>query len=299
MLRSCLFVFAFSFCFALPGPASAQVDKSLKKTQSKTSPLIQAEELKQSLGGGAIRIVDVSAREAYEAAHMPGAAWVDVGSWKGQSLTEGGLSDAAFWNSELSKAGVRIDGPVVVVGDSVTNAARAWWLLSYLGAKDTRLLDGGLVAWKAVGGETQSGPFESGTVKVKVAFDNKILTTLQEIAAIHSGAEKCVVIDTRSEAEYVGQRVSGPRGGHVPGAVNLEWTNFVDDKGKFLSVAEIRKVFEKAAVDLSGPVVTHCQTGARSSVVALAAKIAGGKDVRNYYRGWSEYSGATEMPVAN
>lgn len=299
MLRSCCLVFAFALCLSLSRFAPAQQERAVEKAKPGSRPLIQAEELKELLGGGrAICVLDVRGREAYEAAHLPAAAWVDVGSWKVHSLAKGGLSNQAFWNAELSKAGVRLGEPVVIVGESVTNAARAWWLLQYLGAQNARLLDGGMAAWKAAEGATQGGLSTSKTADVKVVFDSKILTTLREIADAQSGTDKCTIVDTRSEAEYVGQRVSGPRGGHLPGAVNLEWTEFIDARGRFLPVAEIRKVFEEASVDLSQPVVTHCQTGARSSVVALAAELAGCKDVRNFYCGWSEYSSATHLPVA-
>jgi thiosulfate/3-mercaptopyruvate sulfurtransferase len=106
------------------------------------------------------------------------------------------------------------------------------------------------------------------------------------------------MIDARSDGEFTGARVMAKRGGHVPGANHVEWTEFVDEKtGRFKSPAELKKLIESKRISLDQPCITYCQSGGRASVVAFGLELMGSKPVKNYYRSWSEWGNDAATPV--
>ena len=131
------------------------------------TPLVSVEELHELLNGpesGRPTLLDVrwalgstSGRAEHEAAHLPGAAWVDLDeALSGPVLPDGHggrhpVPDADFFARAMRAAGVRTDRPVVCydAGSSVA-ASRAWWMLTYFGKPDVRVLDGGLTAWNGL-----------------------------------------------------------------------------------------------------------------------------------------------------
>jgi thiosulfate/3-mercaptopyruvate sulfurtransferase len=104
-------------------------------------------------------------------------------------------------------------------------------------------------------------------------------------------------VDARSAEEYCGTADTAKRNGAIPGAVHLEWSDTVDKAGRFKSPEELTKLFREAGIDPSRPSITYCQSGGRAAVMAFALELMGGKDVRNYYRSWSEWGNSEDTPV--
>jgi thiosulfate/3-mercaptopyruvate sulfurtransferase len=86
------------------------------------------------------------------------------------------------------------------------------------------------------------------------------------------------------------------RGGHIPSACSLEWTNLVDQDGRFLDETALRAKLEGSGVKPGEPVITHCQSGGRASVDAFVMERLG-FSTRNYYLGWSDWGNTEETPV--
>src|SRR5262249_32147583 len=105
-------------------------------------------------------------------------------------------------------------------------------------------------------------------------------------------------IDARSEGEYCGETKNAKRGGAIPGAVHLEWSDLIDKKTqKFKSPEELTKLFKDAGIDLKRPTVTYCQSGGRAAVMAFGLELMGARNVRNYYRSWSEWGNDENTPI--
>ena len=97
-----------------------------------------------------------------------------------------------------------------------------------------------------------------------------------------------VVVDARSAPEYRGEDVRAKRGGHMPGAVNIEWkANFNDLTLK--SADELSEMYASAGVTKDKEVIAHCHTGQRSSVTYLALRMLGYPKVGNYAGSWMEW----------
>ncbi len=276
---------------------SAVAQKGSASGSKRSQFLISATDLDAIKNTSNLRILDVREQRLYDAGHIAGATWVDIGLWRTKGAEQFGLKDAVYWANELGRLGIDPQQNIVVTGETLTDTARCWWVLRYLGMPNVRLLDGGLGAWSAASFKTTAEVPRIEKTMPRIEFKPAMLAVLSDVLPDARKATQCQVLDNRSTEEFNGSRQLGPRGGHIPGAKHLEWKEFVDDSGRFLSDAELKKRFIAQQIDLDAPVIAHCQTGGRSSVVALVAEMLGGKQVRNYVQGWSEYSGQLQAPI--
>jgi thiosulfate/3-mercaptopyruvate sulfurtransferase len=240
-------------------------------------------------------ILDVRGANTYAEGHVPGAVRVDAAA-----LSKAFSADTndEGWAKRLGKLGVNIDSPVVVYGDDWREAARLWFILRYWGVKDVKLLNGGWTAWKAEKRHVSTQRENPKPVKGKVspaanrvATKNQMLDLLKEKSAL--------ILDVRSKDEFCGDAGTARKKGSIPGAVHLEWIDFVNrDTQKLKSAGEIAPMLERAGITRSKPVVTYCQSGGRAAVSAFVLELMGGEQVRNYYRSWAEWGNAEDTPVA-
>lgn len=263
--------------------------------QKRTVFLISAQDLAPNLDS--FHIVDVRRKESFEQGHIPGSRWADASAWVAKSSSATGLTDQTIWTKEIQSLGVDNGKPVIVAGESITTTARGWWLLTYLGVKDVRLLEGDYAAWADAKLPISNKLAKIEPSQFQVAFQSKRLATLEDITSA-SKENTCKILDNRSIEEFTGSRGSGARNGHVPGAIHLEWNSFLDRDGKFLSAMEIRKLVGEKNLNMVDPIAAHCRTGGRSSVAVFAMEMAGATNVKNYYRGWSEYEQHLSEPVS-
>lgn len=257
--------------------------------------VISVEQLQGRLNADPPRIVDVRPAEQYAEAHIPGAVNVDTADWKSVSLSPDGLNEPDNWTQRVGGLGITRDSDVVVYGKNPTNAARIWWILRYLGVDKAAMLDGGWTAWQASGAPTDNTTPDVETVEFTPEFQADRLVRIEDLAADRAAA--AAIIDTRSDAEYDGTGGPGRRHGHIPGAVHIEWSEFMTDDGRFRSTEEIQNLLHERGIEPAGDQVVHCQSGGRASVAALAMELAGYGHVRNYYCGWSEWGASLETPV--
>lgn len=243
----------------------------------------------------AFHLIDVRPASAVAEGRINGAAPADLAKW-GKATAEG-KADAAFWKTALQAVGVTPAKPTVVYGSDIRETCRAWWLLTYAGVKDVRILNGGFAGFVAAGGKPTRFDFSSTAPAhdwkpdaSRIAMKEDLLQSVQDRAA--------QIVDGRSTGEFAGTQKTAQKTGHVPGANHLEWVEFVDQKtGRFKSAADLAKVIADRKVDLTKPCTTYCQSGGRSSVVAFGLELMGAKGVRNYYRSWAEWGNAAETPV--
>lgn len=241
-------------------------------------------DVKLQIGDSELIIADVRQRKAFEMEHMEGAVWIDLPTWKAKAAEPGGLEDERFWSEAVGQLGINETKQVVVVGDTVPDVARTWWLLKYLGIPHVSILNGGWKAWIAQHLPVNSAPPEIEPVKFTPKFDKSRLVRLEEL---NEKRAKAKIVDTRAADEYAE---------HIPGALHLEWKELVTTDGKFKSSEEIEKLLASRGLKRDDEVITHCQGGGRAAVVAFAAELAGWESVGNYYCGWSEYGKDEKLP---
>jgi thiosulfate/3-mercaptopyruvate sulfurtransferase len=269
--------------------------------------LIDARELADLLAADdRVRVLDVryrldrpDGRPEYRAGHLPGAVYVDLES---ELARHGEPRDGRHPLPSLDtlQAAARRwgldDGDTVVVYDdwAMLGASRAWWALSGAGVADVRVLDGGLGAWTSAG-----LPLEEGDVRVP---EGSIVLHERAGGAIGmtdaaAWPERGILLDARAPERYRGEvEPYDPQAGHIPGAVNLPSTDYLDG-GRFRDPAAIRAAFAAVGAADGTPVAAYCGSGITAAQAALAGALAG-IDVAVYPGSWSQWSNTEGMPVA-
>lgn len=264
--------------------------------------LVSTRWLADHLGDTDLAVLDASmhlpaagrdARAEYEAAHIPGARFLDMASFaEPGAAAPNTLPTAGRAAVRLGEMGLTPGGRVVVYDDSmIASAARAWFILTGYGAGRVAILDGGLAKWRAEGRPLESGAVTAATA----AFPARpFANPLRDKPAMHANcatrAEQ--VVDARDAARFAGESVEG---GHIPGARNLWFRELFAADGTFKHPEELRALFERAGVDLARPVVTSCNSGITAAVLLFALHLIG-KDAALYDGSWSEWSADPAMP---
>jgi thiosulfate/3-mercaptopyruvate sulfurtransferase len=243
-------------------------------------------------------VIDLRPPDAYAAGHIPGAVHLDL---FGISLidTDPAPLRAFLWILEhlLASRGVSASRTIVVYDDqSGIRAARAFWALEYFGHEHTRLLDGGFAAWQAGGHTVDTQPSAAlPTTWTGTRVDER-LATWRDVQA-RLGQPDAVVLDTRTPGEYDGSTVRAARGGCVPGAVHVEWTDNLGEDGAFKPAAELRAMYEAVGVTPDKEILTYCQGGYRAAHSYLALRLLGYPRVRPYVGSWKEWGDRLDLPV--
>ncbi len=286
-----MMAFALAAVYFLPYAPVAEPAKYANPTL-----LVEAEELVK-IPADKVRILDVRGKEKYEAGHVPGSVLAEIGPWSKKVIDN--QADGPYWKQALAAVGVSPKVPVVIVAEDIRDAARAWWLLSYAGATNVALLNGGWTAYTAaklpvskVNTTATAEPAEWPIAPNRKATKDDLLALLKE----EKGS--ATIVDARSPGEFTGTEKLATQAGHIPGAAHLEWTDLLDAKTKkFVSPEALAKLFADRKIDLGKPCVTYCQSGGRAAVLAFGLTLMGAKDVKNYYKSWSEWGNAKDTPV--
>jgi thiosulfate/3-mercaptopyruvate sulfurtransferase len=281
-------------CLALMLTAPA-AGAGLEARYSRPELLIEASDLMKPEVASKFRLVDARPAPKYQAGHIPGAFPVNHAAWAKAFNSD---PSPAGWGKRIAALDIgSADRAVVVYADDVREAARIWWILRYWGLKDVRLLNGGWRAWQATGGKEEKGAREAAAGTLTVTAHPERLATMKQLLADLKD-KRLSVLDARSQGEFCGDTMKAKRGGAIPEAVHLEWSDVLDPESqRFKPATPLAKLFKDAGVDLARPQVTYCQSGGRAAVLAFALELMGAKGVRNYYRSWAEWGNAEDTPV--
>jgi len=260
--------------------------------------LTTPQELQKKLAAANLCLVDVRPAEEFARGHIPGAVHFDL---FGLSLVD--TSDAplkAFMymiHHVLELRGVSESTEVVFYEDnSGMRAARGLWFLEFFGHQNVRILDGGIQAWKAAGLAVTTEAASPKTAAFKSSERREVLATVDDV--LHSLDNKEIsILDTRSKGEYLGTHVRAARGGAIPGAIHIEWTDNLDANGKFKSDAELTAMYSRAGITPDKEVISYCQGGYRAAHSYVALRLIGFPKVRNYIGSWKEWGDRTDLPI--
>jgi thiosulfate/3-mercaptopyruvate sulfurtransferase len=267
-------------------------------------PIISAAELaSESAGSRPPVLLDVrwqlggpNLRPEYEAGHLPGAVFIDLDTELAGPPGAGGrhpLPDPEAFGAVLRRAGVSAGTPVVVYdGGLGWAAARAWWLLRWMGHRDVRVLDGGLAAWQ--GGLTTDVP-------VPVEGDFRPVpggVGLLDADGAAELARKGLLLDARAAERYRGDVEPIDRvGGHIPGAVSAPTSENAAADGRFRPAAELAARFGALGAADAPAVGVYCGSGVSGAHQVMALEIAG-IPAALYAGSWSQWSSDESRPVA-
>lgn len=276
--------------------------------------LISADALKNF--HGELRIFDCSAdlsqphagREQFEAQHIAGAGFADINtdlsSHDPAVAVNGGrhpLPSREHFAAWLGRMGVGHHTQVVVYDRQGMNfCGRLWWMLQWCGHEAVAVLDGGLQAWVAVGGQVESGASVAAPARV---FELRpSLVTLLHTSDVYAalGKPTQTILDARSPARFRGETEPfDPVAGHIPGALNRPFNSNIGPDGLMKSAAQLRTEFDTLlAGHAPASVVHHCGSGISAIPNLLAMQIAGLGSTALYAGSWSEWCNTSGLPCA-
>lgn len=262
--------------------------------------ILEPEVLERHLGEDGLLVVDVSRPETYAQLHIPGAVFLDyVQIVRAVPPRMGLLPEASHLTRVLSGIGVTPDTHVVAYDDEGGGrAGRLLWTLDVAGHEHFSLLNGGLHAWANEGHPVSREPVVPRPSQYEVRYREGPLVDRDFVLA-HLHDRHVAILDARSPEEFRGQKVLSARGGHIPGAVNMEWTQAMDANRnlRLKPESQLRALLESLGVTPDKTVVTHCQTHHRSAHTYVVLKSLGYPQVKGYAGSWSDWGNAPDTPI--
>ena len=274
-------------------------------------PAVSTDWLAARLGSAGVRVVDASwylpgaARHAateYREGHIPGAVFFDIDAVSDQlSPLPHMLPPATDFAAHMARLGLNDSDTLVIYDGSGVNlsAARVWWTFRTFGHEQVAVLDGGIGKWRA-----EQRPIESGTVTLPpgnftARLDPRAVRDLAAVRAnIANRSEQ--LVDVRSRGRFAGVEPEprpGLRAGHVPGSINLPYTELVGRDGTLLPAETLSRRVAEAGVDLGRPVIATCGSGTSACALVLALHSIGHTDTAIYDGAWSEWGARADTPV--
>ena len=250
--------------------------------------------------------VDYDPTANYNLGHVPGAVLFD---WKkdiNDPVTRNIFSRQSC-EDLLQRTGVNNNTTLVLYGDfNNWFAAFAFWAFKYYGFKDLRLMNGGRKKWleedRPISKDIpqyQRGNFKATEPDKSIrVFLNQVKEALDK--------ENIAMVDVRSPKEFTGEILAPPeyptehaqRGGHIPRASNIPWSQAVKDDGTFKSVEDLKQLYQSKGIVPEKEIIAYCRIGERSSHTWFVLKyLLGYPNVKNYDGSWTEWGNIVDNPI--
>jgi thiosulfate/3-mercaptopyruvate sulfurtransferase len=270
--------------------------------------LVETEWVGQHFKDNAVRIaeVDYDPTANYHLGHIPGAVLFDWKKDMNDPLSRDILSKQQL-EELLSRSGVTKDMTLVLYGDfNNWFAAFAFWILKYYGLEKVVLMNGGRKKWLWEDREVTKATTTPSRTTYKANNPNEDIRTYLDAVKQSLGRIDVALVDVRSRAEFTGEITAPPeypnehaqRGGHIPGAVNIPWSEAVKEDGTFKTAEDLAHLYQGKGVTPDKEIITYCRIGERSSFSWFVLKyLLGYPKVRNYDGSWTEWGNMVRNPI--
>ncbi|MGC3872598.1 sulfurtransferase [Halomonas sp. GXIMD04776] len=264
--------------------------------------IVEPDQLAKHLDNPQLLIIDVPLKtESYSEGHVPGALFLDHRRlMRGQGNVPNDVPDEEALSQLFSSLGLTRDTHVVAYDDEGGGwAGRLLWTLQLIGHTRYSYLNGGIHAWRAEAlpqstdtPQPQPSDYQAEILNPQVMIERDELVE-------RLGEKEFAVWDARSPEEYRGEKGNNKHLGHIPGAINMEWTDAMDrERGlRIRDYAELVTELEAQGLTPDMEVATYCQSHHRSGFTWLVGKALGFDKIRGYAGSWQEWGNRDDTPI--
>jgi 3-mercaptopyruvate sulfurtransferase SseA len=260
--------------------------------------VIEPADLASRLNAPELILVDLTSTARYTAGHIPGARFVDPKRTQlGQPPAPGLLPARTQLEQLFAELGHNPNAVYVVYDDEGGGwAGRFIWLLDVIGHPGYHYLNGGLHAWLAEDRPLSTEQPAAHSASLRLTLSDAPTAT-REYLQSRLGASDLAIWDARAPAEYRGEKALAAKAGHIPGAVNFEWTAGMDQARALRIRQDMPALLSSLGISPDKEVITHCQTHHRSGFTYLVAKALGYPRVKAYAGSWGEWGNHSDTPI--
>lgn len=264
--------------------------------------IVEPEHLAEHLDAPDLLIIDVSmSAERYQQGHVPGAVFLERRRlMRGEGDVPTDVPGVDALSALFSSLGLTRDTHVVAYDDEGGGwAGRLLWTLELIGHRRYSYLNGGIHAWRGDSLPLSTEPHASVPSDYRAA----ILNPETAIDRVELQERLCdpgfALWDARSQAEFDGQKGNSKHLGHIPGAVNMDWTDVMDKENhlRIRGYAELINELEAMGLTPDMEVVTYCQSHHRSGFTWLVGRALGFEKMRGYAGSWQEWGNRDDTPI--
>ncbi|MGM0409561.1 MAG: sulfurtransferase [Bacillota bacterium] len=254
--------------------------------------IITAKEALESLGEEDVVFVDLQPSGDYSDGHLKGAVNIPRNKITTFGPFPNMLASDSAVEEVLSENGISNDSKVIIYDDNNNmDAGRLWWTMKVYGHENMQVISGGLKALKQADAELTTEEAEIETAEYNIDSKNEdIIATKEDVLdAVNEDKEDVVLLDVRSEEEYMS--------GTIPGSKHVNYEENIDFDGKFHSIDEVIDNHTDHDITPDKTVIMYCKTSIRAGNTFVALHNAGYRDLKVYDGAWIEWSSDSSLPV--
>ena len=256
------------------------------------------QELCQSSPSGLI-IIDLGSEARFSEEHIPGAILVTPAETQAPPPVPGFLPDTESLTRFMRRIGLTINIHVVVYDDEGGGGAgRFIWMLDEIGHTKYSYLNGGLISWKGEGLAIDSGILSNEPSDIAIEVNDAHTIKCEALCEALS-SPNTLIWDARSPMEHNGEKKFSARGGHIPGAINYEWTRAMDPQNHYRlkPLTKLKSELAEIGITSDKDIFTHCQSHHRSGLTYLIAKLLDFPSIKAYSGSWGEWGNRQDTPI--
>lgn len=236
--------------------------------------LVSANDLAKLMKDNNVVIVSARTEADYKKVHITGAVHINHTDLYKEGPVKNMLKSPAEIAKVLGENGISESKKIVLYDDGTGKyAGRLYWILSYMGATDVKILDGHMQAWRAARKPVTKNPSSVAAATFTPKVNAAYLSSMNEVKS-SIGSTSVAIVDARSAEEFGGTAETALRKGHIPGSINLEYTNMMDASHQLKSNDELQKIFSAAGITKDKKVIIYCESGVRAGIIFFVLKSA-------------------------